>query len=182
MMRYWSKQEPVGLNAHPRIALAAHSGLGAKSSRAQWYRYLNQVEKTDFLVEDQLVSLEFCALPALSSDRSDDIRFLGAISTIVTSALQRATDVRTHVTRLSSDSINGSARVISAVSRLVPRVLGHYERARIALKESDGTARVAAMQPRLGDIRRSLQVLNTIISSLAADPDFRRKSEFVGPD
>ncbi|MEP6494465.1 MAG: hypothetical protein ABJF01_17405 [bacterium] len=182
MIRYWMQQRRDNVKLHPRIGMVMRAGLDASSRRAKWYRYLNQVEKTDFLIEDELVSLEFQSLAALTLDRADDQRFVGELTKIVGLALSKATYVRSHVARLSSDTINANARVISAVSRLMPRVLKRYDRARGDIKEADGTTRRAAMSAEVADIQRSLGALDKLIGVLAADPDFRRKSEFVGPD
>lgn len=181
MIRYWTQQRHDTVKAHPRISLVMRAGLDAASSRAKWYRYLNQVEKTDFLVEDELVSLEFQSIPALSSER-DDTRFLAELTQLVSSAISKASYVRSHAAILSADSINANARVISAVSRLMPRVVARYERSRGEIKESDGSTRLATLHARVADIRRSLATLDGLMGMLAANPDFRQKSDFVGPE
>ena len=162
--------------------MVLRAGLGAASRRAKWYTYLNRVERTDFVVEDELVSLEFKSLSSLTTDREDDQRFLGKIAKVVSSALGKATYTRSHVASLSPDSINANARVISAVSRLVPRIIERYDRVRGDIKETDGTTRRVTMSAELAGIQRSMAVLERLIGVLAADPDFRRKSEFVGPE
>jgi len=182
MIRYWMKQHQTGATVHPRISMVMRAGLDAGSRRAKWYRYLNQVEKTDFVIEDELVSLEFQSLAALTLDRADDQRFVGELTKIVGLALGKAAYVQSHVASLSSDTINANARVISAVSRLMPRVLKRYDRARGDIREPDGSTRRAAMSADVAEIHRSLAALGRLIGVLAADPDFRRKSEFVGPD
>ncbi len=183
MIRYW-KQQPstAGAAPHPRIALVMRTALDSASRRSTWYRYLNQVEKTDFLVEDELVSLEFQSIPALGATRADVNRFLSELTRIVSTALSKASYVRSHAASLPADSINASARVISAVSRLMPRVMTHYQRARGALRETDGSTRLVTMRSTVGDIQRSLAVLDKLMDVLAADPDFRKKSDFVGPE
>jgi hypothetical protein len=182
MIQYWIRQRRDGVKLHPRIGLVMRAGLDATSRRAKWYRYLNQVEKTDFVVEDELVSLEFHSLAALGSDRAEDHRYLDEVARVVNSAVDKATYVRSYVANLSPDTINANARVISAVSRLAPRLLRRYDRSRGDLKELDGTTRRLTMSPAVTDIRQSLAALNRLKGVLAANPDFRRKSEFVGPD
>lgn len=182
MIRYWTQQRRDSVRVHPRISLVMRAGLDAGSSRSKWYHYLNQVEKTDFLVEDELVSLEFQSIPALTGEQTDDQRFLAELARIVSSAISKATYVRSHAAVLSADTINANARVISAVSRLLPRVVSRFEHSRGELKESDRSVRATTVAARLADIRRSLAALDGLMGMLAANPDFRKKSDFVGPE
>jgi hypothetical protein len=180
MILYWKDLPPGSETAHPRIRLAITAGLTATSSRSAWYRYLNQVERTDFRVQDRLVSLEYHTLPALSSERTEDQRFLGQLSEIVSGALARAANLRRNVARLPSDSINADARVISAVASLVPRVMLRYEHMRSDLREPDGGTRGQTMTTQISAIRLSLDALSSLMGILASDPDFQRKSDFAG--
>ena len=123
MMEFWKGHRHDTPSRHPRIQLALHASLDSASSRSTWYGYLNRVEKTDFRVEDELVSLEFHALPALGAERREDERFLGEIARIVAATVGKANYVHRNVAALSGDSIDVNARTISAVSRLVPRLL-----------------------------------------------------------
>src|SRR5262249_32293637 len=109
-------------------------------------------------------------------------RFLDELSRLVTTALAKAHDTRNKAAVLDADSINANARVIAAVSRILPRVLDNYDRVRRDLRDSIGTLRRAGTATETGNIRRSLAVLEALKGMLAANPDFRRKSDFVGPD
>lgn len=181
MIRFWARHRSEGRVA-PRIAAALRAQLDGSRTRGAWYRYLNQIERTDFLVEDELVSLESQALPALRVGVDDDRRFLRELSRIVALALDKARDTLTHVASLGSDSINANARVMAAVSRLVPRVLENYERVRGNPRDADATARRGVTSTAVADIRRSLTVLEAFKELLVTNPDFRKKSDFVGPD
>ena len=182
MILYWLSVASGHESTHPRILRALSAGLDVNSSRATWYRYLNQVEKTDFRIEDQLVSLEFHTLPSLSTERGEDQRFLGQLADVVSSALTKATHVRRYVRTLPADSINSDARVMSAVARIVPRVMLRYEHVRGDLRDTDGLTRGIAMASQIRAIRLSLDALGSAMGALAADPDFRRKSDLVGVD
>ena len=71
---------------------------------------------------------------------------------------------------------------MSAVARIVPRVILRYEHVRSDLRDTDGLTRGIAMASQIRAIRLSLDALGSAMGALAADPDFRRKSDLVGVD
>lgn len=172
MIAYWKSVRTGPATSHPRIRQALNANLGVSSSRSRWYRYLNQIERTDYRIEDALVSMELRVLPTLSTDAAEDHRFLGEMSKIVSTAVTKAHGLRRNVALLSSDSINGDARVITAVARLAPRVMRHYEQVRDTLPDVSGALRVRTVAPQLQSIRASLAVLGSLMGQLAVNADF----------